>query len=111
MTRCGCAVVCCEQCRAEPQLSCPNGCVGIEGVVVAAEDRKAFAKNGCVPDPSMAPMRERKKTSKKAVKYPVPTHCWCGAPVVPKPPGRGRPPTKCELHWMPQSRRAQKVAA
>lgn len=37
--------------------------------------------------------------AKKVVKYPPPTHCWCGEPVAKRARhGVGRPPTKCEKH-------------
>jgi hypothetical protein len=78
-------VACCGNCGSELEVRCTGGCA--EPDIVPRENY-------------IATMPQRAQTKEpKIVKYPPPTHCWCGEPVAQRAKyGVGRPPTKCEKH-------------
>lgn len=103
-------VACCGNCGSELAVICTGGCA--EPDIVPRENYIAAMRKPNWPEKSSP---EPVRRNGKLVKYPPPTHCHCGAPVVKlERPGRGggRPPTHCEKHmkrkkvlaidWRPQ---------
>lgn len=89
------------RCGSDLHVVCSGGCPDPE-VVFKSElgtMRKPRAGNERpqeYKDSTPKPPATRKS---KGVKYPPPTHCWCGEPVAQRAKvGVGRPPTKCEKH-------------
>lgn len=76
-------------CGSALEVRCTGGC---------AEPDAVF-KNAIAAMRKPSRPKPRAEGQPKVVKYPPPTHCWCGEPVAKRAKfGVGRPPTKCEKH-------------
>lgn len=88
---------CCGNCGSNVVVACSGGC---------AEPDVVFREN------YVATMKKPSGNEPEQAKYPVPTTCRhpnCDQPPVPpKIRGRGRPPTRCEKHWNPTSKRIER---